>query len=612
MLDMPPEGKRARKSAPKKKAAPDAAPAAAEPAAERRQRLAAEYEGMDRVARAAMARFTQGISPHAIASAWLDWSSHMARAPGRQMTLAAAGWQNFARLAQYALQSAQGGEKVPPFRPEPGDRRFSAADWREAPYDFLEQVQLAIEDWWALATTEVRGMSDGHALRMAFLARHLLDLVSPANNPLLNPTIRKRTQEEQGANLVRGARNFMEDTLRLASGDMPNGTGDFHVGRDLAVTEGEVVFRNELMELIQYAPAGDTVYREPVLIMPAWIMKYYILDLSPENSLVRYLVQNGHTVFMISWRNPTAEDRDLTFDDYRMRGLMAAMDAIGKIVPDTDVHLCGYCLGGTTSAIGAATMAREKDDRLASLTILAGQTDFSEAGELMLFVDESQIAFLEDMMWEQGVLDTHQMAGAFRALRSNDLVWAKMIREYVLGERDSVTDLMAWNADQTRMPYRMHSQYLRALFLENRLTAGRYAVDNRIVTLKDIRVPMFVVGTETDHIAPWKSVYKAHLFTDTELTFVLTSGGHNAGVVSEPGHPRRHFRCAVRQPGDPYLSPDSWLPRTEEEQGSWWPSWQAWLAAKSAPDRVAPPQMGAPDAGLDPLCPAPGTYVLQK
>ena len=569
------------------------------------------FETMDRLGRAVTARLTQGISPHALYAAWFDWASHLANAPGRLIELGVEAVNIGARFARFATHSLSERAEVP-FEPQAGDRRFADALWKRLPYALWQQAFLAEEAWWASATREVRGMTPKNAARISFITRQLIDVWSPSNLPWANPVIIERTLKESGANLVRGALNFRDDVWRaLAMQPEPPADG-LEVGKDLAVTPGEVIFRNELMELIQYKPFTERVVAEPVLIVPAWIMKYYVLDLSPRNSLVRYLVERGFTVFMLSWRNPTAEDRDITFDSYRTEGVMAALDAVNAILPARKVHAVGYCIGGTLLAIAAATMARGQDNRLATITLFAAQTDFSEAGELMLFVDESQIAFLEDMMWDQGVLDTKQMAGAFKILRSNDLVWSKMMREYLLGERDPATDLGTWNADQTRLPYRMHSQYLRGLFLENRLTAGRYAVEGRVIALKDIEAPMFVVGTETDHIAPWRSVYKVQLFTDNELTFLLTNGGHNAGIVSEPDHRGRHYVMATRKRGDRYIDSDTWLTRANPGDGSWWPAWAAWLESKSDAERVPPPAIGAPSHGLMPLCPAPGVYVHER
>jgi polyhydroxyalkanoate synthase len=570
------------------------------------------FETLNQLARAITARMTQGVSPHAEYSAWIDWLSHLARAPGRQLELSLQATIFAARLFRFAAGHASKDAAEPPFAPTENDRRFDDPAWAKMPYVLWQQAFLAQEAWWCSATRAVRGMQPKNAARVSFMVQQFLDTVSPSNVPWLNPTVIDRTIKESGGNLVRGLNYLTDDMLRTIAMEPRTPTDGFRVGEDIAATPGEVIYRNELIELIQYKPTTSEVFAEPVLIVPAWIMKYYVLDLLPEHSLVRYLVDRGFTVFMISWRNPTAADRDLTFDRYRTAGIMAALDVVNTVVPGQKVHACGYCLGGTLLAIAAATMARDDDDgRLATVTLLAAQTDFSEAGQLMLFVDESQVAFLEDMMWDQGILDTRQMTGAFTALRSNDLFWSRMMREYLLGERDSTTDLTAWNADQTRMPYRMHSQYLRGLFLENRLTAGRYAVEGKVIALKDIRTPMFVVGTETDHIAPWRSVYKIHLFTDNELTFVLTNGGHNAGVVSEPGHGGRHFHVATRQAGARYVDSDTWLAAAAPMDGSWWPEWAAWLGRCCHGARVAPPSMGAPSHGIVPIVPAPGVYVHQ-
>ena len=570
------------------------------------------FENWNRVTRAMAAHMTQGLSPYAQAAAWFDWASHLARAPGRQAELGIAAARIATLYTRFITQAFTGAKPSLPFHAQPHDRRFQHEAWRKAPLMFWQQAHLAQELWWSEATREVRGMNPKRAKRVRFMVDQVLDAASPSNIPWINPEVVEATMREGGANLVRGGKNLTEDVLALlASEELPIRDG-YEVGTHVAATPGEVVYRNHLMELIQYRPAGDAVVAEPLLIVPAWIMKYYVLDLEAHNSLVRYLVERGFTVFMISWRNPGPEDRDISFDDYRLSGVMAALDVINAIVPDRKVHACGYCIGGTLLSIAAATMARDGDDRLATIALLAAQTDFSQAGELMLFVDESQIAFLEDMMWDQGVLDTRQMAGAFRILRANDLIWRKALKEYWLGEREKASALTSWNADRTRMPARMHSQYLRGLFLENRLTSGRFAVEGRVIALKDIDAPMFVVGTESDHIAPWRSVYKISLFTDNELTFVLTNGGHNVGIVSEPGRTDRHYSFGMRRRSDRYVDPDTWLAHATRAQGSWWPALADWLSARSSPDRVAPPPTGAVQRGLAPLCPAPGTYVHQR
>jgi polyhydroxyalkanoate synthase subunit PhaC len=568
---------------------------------------------VDRSLHAATARFTGGISPAALAEAYLDWVAHLAYAPGKRLLLMEKATRKAIRFGNYAAAYASEGEAVKRcIEPLPQDRRFIGEDWQKWPFNFIHQAFLLQQQWWHNATTGVRGVARKHQDMVAFGSRQILDMAAPSNFPWTNPDILLRTIAAGGLNLVRGWRNLVEDAERAISGKKPVGTEQFVVGRDVAVTPGKVVHHNRLIELIQYAPATAQVRPEPILIVPAWIMKYYILDLSPRNSLVRYLTEQGFTVFMVSWKNPGPHDRDLGMEDYRSLGIMSALDAVNAIVPDRKVHAVGYCLGGTLLLIAAAAMARDGDDgRLATKTLLAAQSDFTEAGELMLFIDESQIAFLEDMMWEQGFLDSRQMAGAFQMLRSNDLVWSRLVQDYLLGERQQMIDLMAWNADATRLPYRMHSEYLRSLFLDNDLAEGRFEAGGQPVSLSDIRVPVFAIGTERDHVAPWRSTYKINLQTDTDVTYLLTSGGHNAGIVSEPGHPGRSFRIRTKKAGDHYLDPERFLVEARHAQGSWWPEWVAWLQAHSGAATDAP-AMGAPDKGYVPLGDAPGLYVLEE
>ncbi len=560
--------------------------------------------------RAQLARRTLGISPASLMLAYADWLVHFLIAPDKHELLARKAVRKAQRLAEYAAR-AQTGDCPPCIEPLAQDRRFSAPAWSGWPYNVIHQGFLLYQQWIHGFTTGVRGVSQHHEEVTTFVARQLLDMVAPSNFVATNPEVTVRALETGGTNFLLGWMNFLADWERLAAGKPPVGTEAFAVGERVAVTPGKVVFRNRLIELIQYEPTTARVHPEPVLVVPAWIMKYYILDLSPHNSLVKYLVDRGHTVFAISWKNPTRAERDLGMDDYLRLGLLDAIDAVSAIAPGARLHAAGYCIGGTLLAIGAAALARDGDERLATLTLLTAQTDFTEPGELALFIDESQVTYLEDMMWERGYLDMGQMAGAFQLLRSNDLVWSRMVREYLLGERAPMSDLMAWNADGTRMPYRMHSQYLRSLYLRNDLAEGGFEVGGRPVALTDVRAPIFCVGTERDHVAPWRSVYKLHLLTDAEITFVLASGGHNTGVVSEPGGQKGSYRRAQRDYDGKYVDPDAYLATAARHEGSWWPAWQGWLAAHSGA-QVAPPAMGAPDDGLRPLGPAPGTYVLER
>jgi len=577
---------------------------------------AAAGNDIDRGIRAALGRATGSLSAGtALLSAW-DWGINLLVSPGKRAELALLALDYAGQVARYDIECmlAGPGETRRHVRPPAHDRRFEDPAWLHWPFNVLHQSFLLYEQWWDAATHGVLGVDRKHEERVAFAARQLLDLASPGNNLFSNPVAINRTITEGGHNLVRGAQNFITDMQRLAAGLPPPGAEKFVVGRDVAATPGKVVLRNRLMELIQYSPATTEVCPEPVLLVPAWIMKYYILDLSPANSLVKYLVDQGHTVFCVSWKNPTAEERDLSMDDYVNLGLRAALDAVTAIVPERKVHALGYCLGGTLLALGAAAMARDGDDRLASITLLAAQTDFTEPGELGLFIDESQVSLLEAQMAQAGYLTSGQMAGAFQLLRSNDLLWSRLINHYLLGEPAPVNDLMAWNADATRLPARMHSEYLRQLFLRDDLAQNRYKVQGRLVALADIKVPVFLLGTLTDHVAPWRSVYKLHFLAPAEITFVLTSGGHNAGIVSPPGHGHRRYQLLTTpafagQVQDVRIDPDRWLADAPRSEGSWWPGWHEWLRARSGP-AVKPPRMGLP--GADRLDEAPGRYVLGK
>ncbi len=557
-----------------------------------------------------LARLAHGISPTSVTLAYVDWFSHLLASPSKQADLSASALRKWLLWLQYAPQSWQGQCPLC-VEPLPQDKRFSPSEWHTPPFSALAQAFLLQQQWWAEAMTGVRGVSRHHEDVAAFMTRQWLDMWSPSNFVATNPQVLKETLATGTTNLTTGLANWSRDALAVLTDGKPRGVEQFRPGQGVAVTPGKVVFRNRLIELIQYEPATAEVDAEPVLIVPSWIMKYYILDLTPDDSLVKYLVEQGHTVFMVSWKNPDGTDRDLGMDDYLELGVMEAVKAVQAIRPHTPIHAMGYCLGGTLLAIAAAALAGRSLQPLKTLTLLAGQADFQEPGELGLFIDESQIAFVEDLMVERGYLDERQMAGAFQLINSKDLVWSKLVHEYLMGAHTPMTALRAWNADATRLPARMHSEYLRQLYLHNDLAEGRYHAGGQLVRLADIELPLFVVATERDHVSPWKSVYQIHRLASSPVSFVLSSGGHNVGIVNPPAgpaaHPQASYRFASHASSKAPVKPQAWLDAAAQRSGSWWPSWHDWLRKHSS-GTVKPPRVNGLLFEGAPLA-APGSYV---
>lgn len=553
------------------------------------------WERIDRVSFATLAKLYGGLSPFAMGLAYLDWIAHMACSPGKALSL----WQS--------LGGADIGDR--PADVAVADRRFEHPGWKQWPYVLLRDRFLHMQAFWDRATRDVAGVQPHHLHVLNFAMRQWADMLSPSNIWWTNPEVLAASWESGGMNFLRGGLRMAADWRDLLAGDAPGTSpqelSGYRVGKEIAITPGQVVFRNELLELIRYAPAAAETWREPVVLVPSWLLKYYILDLSPHNSLVRYLVQAGHDVFAISWRNPRAEARDIGLDDYLERGLLQALAAAARLCGSKRVHAAGYCLGGTLLAACAAALAREPraDLQLQTMTLLAAQTDFEDPGELGLFMGSSTAAFLDGLMWQQGYLDGRQLAGVFQLLNARDLVWSRLVRDYLLGRTLRVTDMMAWNADTTRLPYRLHSETLRWLYRRNDLAEGRYCWHGAPLSLSDVHTPAFVVATERDHISPWRSVYKLHRLCSQDLSFVLASGGHNMGIIAPPGQPHAQYRIGRRKSGQPYLSPQAWEAQNSVMTGSWWPAWQKWLAGHSSA-RV-PAQPLAPALGQ-----APGSYVL--
>ncbi|WP_415401109.1 PHA/PHB synthase family protein [Tateyamaria sp. SN3-11] len=543
----------------------------------------------DQKLHATLARLTGGLSPAALMVAWTDWAAHTALSPDRQRAMLSAVGEGMGTV----VMSDPGAQSDP---------RFADPLWQLPPYSFYRDTFLATQNWWQKALAPLPGLDPKHQRALEFYARQALDMVSPSNFALTNPVVLNRAVKTGNASLAQGWQHWLDDAVTTATGK-PRDLGPFKVGQTLAITPGDVVYRNRLVELIRYHPTTPDLARPPIFIVPAWIMKYYILDLSPENSMIAYLVAQGFEVFTLSWKNPGKEDADLDLNDYLRLGISEPLAWMKAEHGIPQVHAVGYCLGGTLLAIAAAAAGgTDTDTPFHTLTLLASQTDFTEPGELGTFMSEAQVAYLEDLMADQGYLEARQMAAAFQMLRPADLIWSRVIRHYLLGERTSLNDLMAWNADATRMPARMHTTYLRSLFLENGLANRTYRVDGKRVSLTDIRAPVYCLATETDHVSPWRSVFKLLALTDTDVRFVLTNGGHNGGVLSEPGHKRRHFRDLDKTEGTRFVGPDAWFDAQAPKDGSWWPDWTTWLHAHSS--------RGAVEGDWTALDPAPGHYVF--
>ncbi|HUO44026.1 MAG TPA: class I poly(R)-hydroxyalkanoic acid synthase [Burkholderiales bacterium] len=516
-------------------------------------------------------------------------------------------WRDCAELWQNSMLRFCGCDAPPVIAPERHDRRFKGEDWQQNPFfDYLKQSYLLVARRIQQAVSAVNG-SDAHtAKKIDFYTRQYINALSPSNFLLTNPEVLRETIDSRGRNLVRGLDNLIADfergqwrQLRVKMTD----PAAFEVGRNLATTPGKIVFQNDLMQLIQYAPLTAEVHRRPLLIIPPWINKYYILDMREDNSFVRWAVAQGHTVFVISWANPGASYADKTFDDYLREGPLAALDAIELATGEREVNAVGYCLGGTLLAILLAYLAAKSDDRIRSATLFATMIDFSAPGELDVFIDEAQVAALEKKMDERGYLDGAEMAATFNLLRANDLIWSFVVNNYLLGRQPLPFDLLYWNSDSTRMPAAMHSFYLRNMYLKNRLREPRgITLAGVPIDLSQVRTPLYFVSTLEDHISPWPSTYAGARLFPGEVRFVLGGSGHIAGIVNPPAAGK--YQYWTRDALD--AEPQQWLAHAERHAGSWWLDWAQWVAPHAAEQVAA----RAPGAGrLPALEDAPGAYV---
>ena len=546
------------------------------------------------------------LDPLNVGGAFLEMTAKLMANPGQLMQAQLGYWQDYLILWQNTARRLMGMEAAPVIETDPRDKRFQYPAWKQNEiFDFIKQSYLLSARYINDLVSKVDGLSPQTSQKIDFFARQFINALSPSNFILTNPEVWRKTAESGGENLIRGLNNLLAD-LERGRGNLHikmTDTEAFEIGGNIAVSEGQVVYQNELMQLIQYSPATETVYTRPLVIIPPWINKYYILDLRPKNSLVRYAVSQGHTVFMVSWVNPDVRLAEKNFDDYMAEGVLAALDAIERATGERAVNAIGYCIGGTLLAASLAYMKRKGDDRIKTASFLVTLTDFTDVGELGVFIDEEQLSNLEERMQRRGYLEGAEMAATFNMLRANDLIWSFVVNNYLLGNEPFPFDLLYWNSDATRMPRRMHSFYLRNMYQKNLLVKpGGISMKGVPIDLQDIDIPVYFLSCREDHIAPWKSTYRGARFFGGKVRFVLAASGHIAGVVNPPeGGKYNHF-INDAFPEDP----DEWLENATEVAGSWWPDWQRWVTGS---DKTQVPARIPGTGKLRAIEPAPGSYV---
>lgn len=569
--------------------------------AERSQRIVSDF-----LSRQAADSGLGLADPLNIGEAFLEMTRRLMADPSKlvhaQMNL----WQDYMNLWQATARRMMGEPAEPIAEPAPGDRRFRDPAWQENEvFDFIKQSYLLTARWLQSTVREVDGLDEKTAQKVDFYTRQFVDALAPSNFVLTNPEVLRATVESGGENLVKGLQNLLED-LERGKGRLNIRMTDleaFRIGHNIAVTPGKVVFQNDLMQLLQYEPTTETVHRRPLLIIPPWINKFYILDLREKNSFIKWAVDQGHTVFVISWVNPDETLAEKSFEDYMAEGPLAALDAMERATGEREANVIGYCLGGTLLACTLAYMAAKRDRRVASATYLATMIDFSEPGELGVFIDEEQLKALEARMNEKGYLDGSTMATTFNMLRANDLIWSFVVNNYLLGKDPFPFDLLYWNADSTRMPAAMHSFYLRKMYHENLLPQpGGITLKGVPLDLTRIKTPTFILSTREDHIAPWTSTYKATQLYSGPVRFVLAASGHIAGIVNPPAAEKYQYWTNDELPE----SPEAWLEGATPHPGSWWPEWGKWIK-KFGGGKVRARRPG--DRDLPVLEDAPGSYV---